>query len=91
MEECWGDRHINEEVRDGAVCTGDAWPALVDCESLEHKMHSFNRYLVRSFYFQRTILGIWDPSMKTNKQTPKIPALVELLFQQVHQTGNKKQ
>lgn len=42
----------------------------LDCESNKPKMHSLNTYLLRSFYSQGAILGIWDPSV-TNKQTNK--------------------
>lgn len=48
------------------------------CESHKHKIHSFNKYLLRFFYIQGIVLGIWDPSvmhgggpMKTKKQTKK--------------------
>ena len=64
------------------------------CESNEHKIHSFNKYLLRSFYIQGTVLGIWDPSVKKKthqKPKPKkIPALVELLFQQKNQTRSNR-
>jgi len=66
------------------------------CESHKHKIHSFNKYLLRFFYIQGTVLGIWDPSVMggthENKKTKpkKITALVKVLFQQENQTRSNR-
>ena len=66
------------------------------CESHKHKIHSFNKYLLRFFYIQGTVLGIWDPSVmgrgarKQKTKPKKITALVKVLFQQENQTRSNR-
>lgn len=81
---------ISNEVREGAVPAGDAWPVF-GCESNEHNIHSFNKYLLSYFHIYRTVLDSQlGSTSEKQKKTKNIPALVVLLFQQKNQTRNKK-
>lgn len=70
MEEWWGGRNTSamrsEREQYPLGMLGQCW---FGCESNEHKIYSFNKYLLRSSYIQGTVLGIWDPSVKNTRKT----------------------